>query len=521
MLDAAEYMNFTPHILIIDDNPITVRLLSTYLHELNFTCLSAANGKQAFDLLSNYAFSLIICDLHMPVMSGYDFITEFRKHHEYDLIPIIVISSDDKEANIIRILNAGADDFIGKPIREHVFVSKIKALLQKNEIQKHNIEHSALRILDTSNLHILYCTGEDSKYADSILSQSNFSYTVLYQPNDLFDALYSLKLSIVCIDETATWVFQRYQRFMHALDTSIPVFIFVSQGVAFPMVDAHVGVMYKNFEPSYIIQQLTSISLLLQRNKAQYVTSLKKALLRSSFLFERIKEFECAHYSVSILHENYNDIPGGDFYEVFELQKQYTLICMGDIMGKSWGAWMYVPIYLAYIRSTIKFITARNISRILQSPEKLLHMLNQYCAKDLQLSEIFTTLTFVVLDKKSNSVTISSAGAISPLLYSQGVVKTIEIQGNLLGIDINSTFSRKEVDCKSGDALLFYSDGYSEAIEVGSGKIVGNETMKHIFEQTIQQSSRISTLDFETQYMNLCDIQKFNDDRSLLLISVK
>ncbi len=514
-------MNFAPHILIIDDNPIAIRLLSTYLQELNYTCLSASHGKQAFDLLSNYAFSLIVCDLHMPVMSGYDFITEFRKHHEYDLIPIIVISSDDKEENIIKILNSGADDFISKPIREQVFVSKIKALLQKNEIQKQNIQNSAVKVLDVSNMHILYCTGEDSGFADTLFSQSSCSYTVLYTAKDLFDSLYSLQLSIICVDETATWVFQRYQRFMNALDASVPVFIVVSQGVEFPMVDAHVGVIYKHFAPSYIMQQLTFVASLLQRNKIQHVNSLKKALLRSSFLFERVKEFECGEFSVSILHENYNDIPGGDFYEVFELQNRYTLICMGDIMGKSWGAWMYVPIYLAYIRSTIKFITARNISKLLQSPNKLLHMLNQYCAKDLQLSEVYTTLTFVVLDNQSNTVVISSAGAISPLLYTQQGISDVAIHGTVLGVDVAALYEQKEIECNSGTVLLLYSDGYSEAIEVQSGKIVGNQKMKEIFAKTVQQNLRVTTLDFETNYMNMCDIQKFNDDRSLLVISRK
>lgn len=514
-------MNFTPHILLIDDNPVAIRLLSSYLHDLNYTCLSAKNGKEAFDLLANYAFSLIICDLHMPVMNGYDFISEFRKHQEYDLIPIIVISSDDKEENIITILNSGADDFISKPIREQVFVSKIKALLQKNEIQKENIQHSALRVLDVSSMHILYCSGHESQFAEKIFAEHNFTYTILYNSKDLFDALYSLQLSIVCIDESATWVFQRYQRFMHALDASIPVFLFVSQGVQFPIVDAHVGVLYKHFEPSYIIQQLTFVTALLQRNKLQYVTSLKKALLRSSFLFERIKEVDCGQFSVSVLHENYDDIPGGDFYEVYEMQNRYTLICMGDIMGKSWGAWMYVPIYLAYIRSTIKFITARNISKILKTPEKIVHMLNQYCAKDLQLSEVFTTLTLVILDNQSDTIIVSSAGAISPLLYSNNAVTSIPIQGNLLGIDMNSTFVRNEITCKQGDAMLFYSDGYCEAVEVGTGKIVGHEKMKYIFEQLLHKTQSVSTLDFETEYVNMCDIQKFNDDRSLLLVSRK
>ncbi|HON52444.1 MAG TPA: response regulator [Bacteroidales bacterium] len=514
-------MKFSPHILLIDDNPIAVKLLTSYLQEFNYTCLSANNGKQAFDLLANYAFSLIICDLHMPVMNGYDFICEFRKHQEYDLIPIIVISSDDTEESIVQILNSGADDFITKPIREHVFVSKIKALLQKNEIQKQNIQHFVYKALDSSQLHVLYCTGYETTFAEKIFGNTDFTYTVLYNSKELFDALYSLQHSIVCIDESATWVFQRFQRFMQALDASVPVFLFVSEGIQFPIVDSNLGVLYKHFEPSYIIQQILFVNSLLQRNKSQYIINLKKALLRSSFLFERIKEIDCGKFTVSVLHENYNDIPGGDFYEVFQIHDEYTLICMGDIMGKSWGAWMYVPIYLAYIRSTIKFITSRNISKIIKTPEKILQMLNQYCSKDLQLSEVFTTLSVVVIENNGDNVYMSSAGAISPLLYSNNIVSTIEINGNLLGIDVNSQFEGKEIQCQSGSVIVLYTDGYSEAIEIPTGKIVGHQKMQQIFQTSLNNSPRFTTLDFETAYLNMCEIQKFNDDRSLLVISRK
>ena len=58
----------------------------------------------------------------------------------------------------------------------------------------------------------------------------------------------------------------------------------------------------------------------------------------------------------SILHKPYEQTPGGDFYEVFEPIDQYRFIIYGDVMGKKWGAWLFVQAFTSYVHSTYLLI---------------------------------------------------------------------------------------------------------------------------------------------------------------------
>ena len=377
-------------------------------------------------------------------------------------------------------------------------------------------------MINETTTNILYCSSPETHFPTQLFSNSQFNYSLILNQQDLFNSMNNLDITLICIDENASWLFQIYQRFLETIKPNIPVVFLLTEGTDFPLIDATSGVLYKHFAFSYILHHFQFISMLQQRNKTQYISSLKRALLQSSFVFERYKEEDFCNFKISMLHENFEDIPGGDFYEVFDFQKRYKVIFMGDIMGKSWSAWMYVPIYLAYIRSTIKFLTSRNLNNILQAPEKILRMLNQYCAKDLQLSEVFTTLSLIVIDSVEEKIIISSAGGISPIFYNSETnsINEIELKGNLLGINLESEYLKTTIPCKSGDVCMFYSDGYSEAFESTTNQMVGRNKMKHIFTSFIQKKLQ-SSLDFETEYLNQSTIQIFNDDRSLLLLSRK
>lgn len=515
-------MNHIPHILIIDDNLLASKLVSFYLKELGYKCYYASNGKEALEFVSKYSFSLIICDLNMPVMDGYEFILSFRKMHEYDLIPIIIISSDDKEDNIVKILNSGADDFISKPLNEQIFISKIKATLQKSQLKKQSVQQLFEKQTDLSKTKILYCGGEDITYSQELLKNSQIEYVIVNQVDELFKILYSEKLNAVCLDENADWLYNIYQRFYETIKDSIPLIFIITEGKNIPQIDKNSCILYKHFPIEYNQQQLRFICTQQQKNKIDYIVSLKQAISNSSFVFDRYKELEYDSFQISILHENYDDMPGGDFYEVFSFNERYKLFFIGDIMGKSWSAWFYLPVYLAYIRSTIKFLISRNIKELVSAPEKILNMLNRYFAKDLQLSEVYTTLVLAVIDLQENRLIISTAGAVAPLYYNSQLktVAIIPTTGVLMGIDVDYEYSKVEIPFNLHDIFMFYTDGYSESYNSETNEIIGKNGMKTVFESFVKNNMQ-TVLQFETEYLNHFKVQKFDDDRSLLIISRK
>lgn len=189
-------------------------------------------------------------------------------------------------------------------------------------------------------------------------------------------------------------------------------------------------------------------------------------------------------------------------------------------MGKAWGAWFFVPAYIAYIRSTLKFMSYREFKDIIESPEKILELLNKYLSQDLRFSDVFATLSIAVIDTSENTVTIAGAGALAPILYRKrnNELVDVDLKGLLMGIKEDSSYDEIVLDIEPGDRLLFYTDGYSEAINSETGEMIAREGMKKVFEKFSKKESE-TALEFEAELLQTIPIETFDDDRSLLLIS--
>ncbi|MDP7034412.1 MAG: response regulator [Planctomycetota bacterium] len=117
-------------IMIVEDAKILQATFRMRFQKVGIDVEMVSNGREALDALEVGALpSLIICDLRMPVMDGYDFIEALRSHPEYELIPVIVCSASvDREA-VIKALQAGANDYIVKPFTIETVLEKVKKAL--------------------------------------------------------------------------------------------------------------------------------------------------------------------------------------------------------------------------------------------------------------------------------------------------------------------------------------------------------------------------------------------------------
>ncbi len=120
------------HILYIDDSPDIRQLLEYLLKHEGYETSSAANGKEGIDCLDKCMPDLVLMDIEMPVMDGYQTCREIRKRKEYDGIPIIMVTSlggsDIKE----NMLSLGANDYIEKPFDSRELLARIKSHIKKH-----------------------------------------------------------------------------------------------------------------------------------------------------------------------------------------------------------------------------------------------------------------------------------------------------------------------------------------------------------------------------------------------------
>lgn len=506
------------YILIIDDNQLAVKLLTNYL-STNYICLSAKNGKEALEILTKYAFSLIICDLNMPIMNGFDFIKEFRKFPEYELIPILVVSSDDNEKSIVSILNSGADDFIAKPLNEQIFVSKVNSLIEKRNLKTKNISESAFSLFKEKSELILFCVGNNKHILKNVFDDIEYEFQYIDSIVTLTSIINTYSISLICVDENADWFFEYKQNIIKTISNAIPIIYFVSEPNNNLTSKFNGLILLKDFNKEFIQNQIKQFVILHAKIKQEYVDTLKKSLMQSTFILDKEKNIANDIFNIEIFHSNYNDIPGGDYYEYFTINNQYSIVILGDIMGKLWNAWYYLPIYLAYIRSIIKFVISRKLKNIYSKPEKFLYLLNDICAKDMHLSEVFSTLTLVVVDNLNKNIHVTSAGGILPIVYNTttNIATEINISGSLLGIQSNSEYISQKITLNKNDTCIIYTDGYIEASIDTSEKIVGKESFKEIFRTYCSNNST----DFDLFFIKQSNIKKFNDDRSYVLFSLK
>jgi DNA-binding response OmpR family regulator len=117
-------------ILVVDDSTTNVVLLEAILDEKGYKIETALNAKEAYNLIEKNIPDLILLDLLMPKISGFDFLKEIRKNDKTKNTPVIVVSALTDEENIDKIMNMGAIDFVKKPIDLQYLVDKVESVLQ-------------------------------------------------------------------------------------------------------------------------------------------------------------------------------------------------------------------------------------------------------------------------------------------------------------------------------------------------------------------------------------------------------
>ena len=135
-------------ILIVDDEKDILELLDYHLTKEGFKTMKATNGKEALKIAKDFLPNLVLLDLMMPEMDGIETCIEFREDNLLKGTLIAILTARAEDYSQIAGLNAGADDYINKPIKPRVLISRIKALLRRTE-PKVNSESNVELEIDT------------------------------------------------------------------------------------------------------------------------------------------------------------------------------------------------------------------------------------------------------------------------------------------------------------------------------------------------------------------------------------
>lgn len=513
-----------PSILIVDDDVLMCKMVEIVLKGIHAKVSIASNGEEAITMAREKIFDCIISDLQMPFMDGNELVRKLRSMPEYKFIPFLFLSSNNEEDTWVKNINDGADDFITKPFNGEVLLAKIKANLKKASLRKESIRLNQNKNVSFDKGKICYCRPEKDYFEFPIQKLTN-KLIPIENEEQLFRAIHEENVWLILIDDLADWAISIIQKIINqAISNNIPVHFLVG----LPLEDrisksiqelGYGGVIPKALSLDVVVCQINNH---LQREielKDKYVSALSSAASSTPLKFDHRHERELLDFNLSFFHEPFEKIPGGDFYEFFSLKNNLEIIVLGDVMGKKWKAWFFSLAYIAYIRSTINFFIYNQDFQFNLNPEYLLEVLNKYIYKDLQLSEVFTTLSIVLIDPNISTLKIASAGALRPLYYDSdtGKIKRLNIVGTLLGVLEDTKYKCFDLKVKPGDKLLLFTDGYPEATGA-DGQMVGEEGIEECFRRGVI-SPRLSCQQIEQRLTEKYAISSFDDDRTMLLIS--
>lgn len=133
-------MKDKPVILVVDDQPQNIELLEAYLVPQGYEIVTAASGEEALEKLSGNSIDLILLDVMMPGMNGFEVTRRVRQDNAHRLLPIILVTSLRGTEDRVKGIEAGCDDFISKPIEKVEILARVRSLLKVkayNDLMSH------------------------------------------------------------------------------------------------------------------------------------------------------------------------------------------------------------------------------------------------------------------------------------------------------------------------------------------------------------------------------------------------
>ncbi|NIR47489.1 diguanylate cyclase [candidate division KSB1 bacterium] len=117
-------------ILVVDDVPVNVHLLTTYLSSEGYTIVSAKDGEEAIEQVRKYHPDLVLLDVMMPKLNGFEVCKVIKNDKETNFIPVIMVTALNELEDKVKGMDAGADDFISKPFNKLELLVRVRSLLR-------------------------------------------------------------------------------------------------------------------------------------------------------------------------------------------------------------------------------------------------------------------------------------------------------------------------------------------------------------------------------------------------------
>jgi phosphoserine phosphatase RsbU/P len=511
-------------ILVIDDDITIRKLISHHLNLNNYKVILASDTNEAFEQLYNNTIDLVLCDVIMDKMDGFTFCQLVRENKNYRSIPFVFVTAKNTMEDKSKALEVGGDDFITKPFNVEELILKVKSLIRRAEINRiYGTRKNLEELFSERTPKVLVV--DDDKAALTIyqsgLSKVGIDCKTVSNAKDGLSIIKTFMPDLIIADILMPEIngFEFRELILQDSELSSIPFVFLSNKRS----EKDILDGYEKDITDYIIKEqgykifiarVSAIIKSLTNERRKVVKELHEASdsLRTSVVPNEFPEFQ--NFTIKYWHIPFTGIPGGDFIDHFLLDENHLSMVLGDVMGKKWGAWYFAYAYAGYIRSAIhSIIEEGNVS----SPGKIISKVNKLVYQDSKISEVFSTLSVVIIDKKNMTLKYSGAGDM-PMFYknkSTREIQRIDSKGLLLGYNKEAVYEDTTLQMSYGDAAIMTTDGILECRD-NNGNQFGVSKIIKVIQKDSFNDSPLEILKEDIHNFNQA---RFEDDVSVITIS--
>ena len=509
-------------ILVIDDDLTIRKLLSHHLKSNDYQTFEAKDANEGFEVLREKCIDLVLCDVTMDEMDGFTFCRNVRENQNYRTLPFVFVTAKTSLEDKSTALDAGGDDFITKPFDVDELLIKVRALLKRTDIYKSygvkkNIENSF------NNSQKILLLDDDStiiKLFQFNLNNAGFDCKAVTSVDEAMKLLKSFRpdliISDVMMPDKDGFQFRKMLLEDDALQ-SIPFVFLTSKNEEDAILKGYdleiTDYVTKESGPKVVVAKLSAIVKNIDKEKTKIVNELNNAAdsLRAKVVPDSSPKFN--GFDISQWHQPFQGIPGGDFIDYFQLDENNLAVILGDVMGKKWSAWYFAFAYAGYVRSAIRGVLQNSKE---YSPSEILQQVNKYIYQDAKVSEVFATLSILLINNLDKTVRYAGAGDL-PIIFKQNLkneVKTVKSKGLLLGFSPDGDFKEESIKLEPNDLILLATDGVIES-RSAAGNQFGSEKLKELIKNLNGHQTLLESLQNE---LNSFTLGKFEDDVSAITI---
>ena len=454
-------------IVIAEDSRIQAKMLIKRLESAGYEVRWGANGAEALDLIRDDPPDLIISDIEMPEMNGYQLCQTVKQDRTLKRIPLILLSTLSSPEDIIEGLQAGADNYVTKPYEADYLLGRVDSLL-----------HSTIDVDDTE---------EDAALEVNLRGKT---YTVQSGRQQVLNLLISTFENAVEKNSELIRVNQELSRNRDELSRQNQTLERLND-----QLESHNDRMTRDLDAAARIQH--------------------SLLPASDFVVEGLdvawKYIPC-------------DELAGDFLNYFPLSEEEVALYVVDVSGHGVASSL---LSVAVARSMTRSVSSSSIlaqlgpdgTPLVTPPHDVAEELNKRFPMEDQ-GELYFTMFYGVFNRKTGLLQYVSAGHVPPVLFRKnGKPEILPAEGFAIGWIDGIDYDLEQVMLEPGDRLFVFSDGVPEAMDQDLNEL-GDQRMLQSIEATGKLSLEESVSHVKSTVDNWCRVNGPKDDVSILAVEM-